>query len=78
VGLRLGISAGFIGAILSELKITPTGIGDIISYSRSIADYPSMYAAIFSIILLAVLFLNLLERIEIMLFKGINKGLVAD
>ena len=78
VGLRLGISAGFIGAILSELKITPTGIGDIISYSRSIADYPSMYAAIFSIILLAVLFLNLLERIEIMVFKGINKGLVAD
>jgi NitT/TauT family transport system permease protein len=78
VGLRLGVSAGFIGAILSELKITPTGIGDIISYSRSIADYPSMYAAIFSIILLAVLFLNLLERIEIMLFKGINKGLVAD
>ena len=29
-GLRLGISAGFIGAILSELKITPTGVGDII------------------------------------------------
>ena len=56
-GLRLGVSAGFIGAILSELKITPTGVGDIISFSRSIADYPSMYAAIFSIILLAVLFL---------------------
>ena len=78
VGLRLGVSAGFIGAILSELKITPTDVGDIISYSRSIADYPSMYAAIFSIILLAVLFLNVLERIEIMVFKGINKGLVAD
>jgi len=42
-GLRLGISAGFIGAILSELKITPTGVGDIITYSRSIADYPSMF-----------------------------------
>ncbi len=77
-GLRLGISAGFIGAILSELKITPTGVGDIITYSRSIADYPSMYAAIFSIILLAVLFLNMLERIEVMLFKGISKELVAD
>ena len=63
-GLRLGISAGFIGAILSELKITPTGVGDIITYSRSIADYPSMYAAILSIIVLAVLFLNVLERIE--------------
>jgi NitT/TauT family transport system permease protein len=69
-GLRLGVSAGFIGAILAELKITPTGVGDIISYSRSIADYPSMYAAIFSIILLAVVFLNLLEQIEIFLFKG--------
>ncbi len=69
-GLRLGVSAGFIGAILAELKITPTGVGDIISYSRSIADYPSMYAAIFSIILLAVVFLNLLEQIENILFKG--------
>jgi len=78
VGLRLGVSAGFIWAILSELKITPTGVGDIITYSRSIADYPSMYAAIFSIILLAVLFLNILERIEVMVFKGINKGLVSD
>ncbi len=69
-GLRLGVSAGFIGAILAELKITPTGVGDIISYSRSIADYPSMYSAIFSIILLAVVFLNLLEQIENFLFKG--------
>ncbi|MBY6092324.1 ABC transporter permease [Maritimibacter alkaliphilus] len=77
-GLRLGISAGFIGAILSELKITPTGVGDIITFSRSIADYPSMYAAIFSIIVLAVLFLNLLERTEKHLFKGNDRGYVSD
>lgn len=77
-GLRLGVSAGFIGAILSELKITPTGVGDIITYSRSIADYPSMYAAIFSIIVLAVLFLNLLERTEQILFKGNDRGYVSD
>ncbi|PWW00341.1 NitT/TauT family transport system permease protein [Hoeflea marina] len=77
-GLRLGISAGFIGAILAELKITPTGVGDIISYSRSVADYPSMYAAIFSIILLAVVFLNLLERLENALFEGNNRGYVSD
>jgi NitT/TauT family transport system permease protein len=77
-GLRLGISAGFIGAILAELKITPTGVGDIITYSRSIADYPSMYAAIFSIILLAVLFLNLLEKAEAVLFKGNQRGYVSD
>ncbi len=77
-GLRLGTSAGFIGAILSELKITPTGIGDIITYSRSIADYPSMYAAIFSIILLAVCFLNFLERIEGWLFGGNVRGYASD
>jgi NitT/TauT family transport system permease protein len=77
-GLRLGVSAGFIGAILSELKITPTGVGDIITYSRSIADYPSMYAAIFSIILLAVIFLNLLEKLENVLFEGNNRGYAAD
>ena len=77
-GLRLGVSAGFIGAILSELKITPTGVGDIITYSRSIADYPTMYAAILSIILLAVVFLILLERMEKTLFGGLNKGYVTE
>jgi len=77
-GLRLGISAGFIGAILSELKITPTGVGDIITFSRSIADYASMYAAIFSIIVLAVLFLNLLEKIEAYLFEGNVRGYASD
>lgn len=77
-GLRLGVSAGFIGAILAELKITPTGVGDIITYSRSIADYPSMYAAIMSIIILAVLFLNLLERLEDYLFKGSRQEYVTE
>lgn len=77
-GLRLGVSAGFIGAILAELKITPTGVGDIISYSRSIADYPSMYAAIMSIILLAVIFPNVLERIENFLFKGTKQGYASE
>lgn len=77
-GLRLGVSAGFIGAILAELKITPTGVGDIITYSRSIADYPSMYAAIMSIILLAVIFLNVLERLEDYLFKGSRQGYVTE
>lgn len=77
-GLRLGISAGFIGAILAELKITPTGVGDIITFSRSIADYPSMYAAIFSIILLAVVFLNLVERLEVYLFEGNVRGYASD
>jgi NitT/TauT family transport system permease protein len=68
-GLRLGVSAGFIGAILAELLITPTGIGDLITYNQSIADYAKMYAAIFSVIVLAVAFLDLLERIENTLFR---------
>ncbi len=77
-GLRLGVSAGFIGAILAELKITPTGVGDIITYSRSIADYASMYAAIFSIIVLSVIFLNLLDKLETVLFKGNQRGYISD
>lgn len=68
-GLRLGASAGFIGAILAELLITPTGIGDLITYNQSIAEFARMYAAIFSIIVLAVLFLEVLEKIEVTLFR---------
>lgn len=68
-GLRLGCASGFIGVILAELLITPTGIGDIITYNQSIADYPKMYAAIFSIILFSVLFIELVERSETALFR---------
>ncbi|MFT6105000.1 MAG: NitT/TauT family transport system permease protein [Paracoccaceae bacterium] len=68
-GLRLGASAGFIGAILAELYITPTGIGDLITYNQSIADYAAMYAAIFTIIVLAVAFLDILEKAEFILFR---------
>jgi NitT/TauT family transport system permease protein len=68
-GLRLGCAAAFIGVILAELLITPTGIGDVISYNQSIADYPKMYAAILSIIVFSVLFIEALERIEFILFR---------
>jgi NitT/TauT family transport system permease protein len=37
-----------------------------------------MYAAIFSIIVLSVLFLNLLDKVEILLFKGNERGYVSD
>jgi NitT/TauT family transport system permease protein len=63
-GLRLGCAAGFIGIVLAELLITPTGIGDIITYSQSVAEYPDMYAAIFSIIAVSVLFIELVGRAE--------------
>ena len=68
-GLRLGCAAGFIGAILAELLITPTGIGDLITYNRSVADYPKMYASILSIIVFSVLFIEALEWIEVTLFR---------
>jgi len=69
VGLRLGCASGFIGIILAELLITPTGIGDIISYSQSVADYANMYAAILSIIVASVLFIELLEKTEQWMFS---------
>jgi NitT/TauT family transport system permease protein len=68
-GLRLGCAAGFIGVILAELLITPTGIGDIITYNQSIAEYAKMYAAIFSIIVFSVLFIELIERVEVTMFR---------
>ena len=68
-GLRLGTAAGFVGAILAELLISPTGIGDLITYHQSIAEYPEMYAAIVSVIILSALFLEFLDRLELTLFR---------
>jgi NitT/TauT family transport system permease protein len=68
-GLRLGLAAGFIGAVLAELLISPTGIGDLITYHQSIAEYPKMFAAIATVILLSVIFIEALERAETMFFR---------
>lgn len=68
-GLRLGCASGFVGAVLAELLITPTGIGDLITYNRSIAEYPKMYAAILSIMLFSVLFIEVIGRLEVGLFR---------
>jgi NitT/TauT family transport system permease protein len=73
-GLRLGVAAGFIGVILAELLITPTGIGDLITYHRSVAEYPEMYAAIFSIIVFSAITVGLLEKVEVLLFRPEKKG----
>jgi ABC-type nitrate/sulfonate/bicarbonate transport system permease component len=67
-GLRLGLAMGFIGIVIAELLITPTGIGDLITYNSSVADYPKMFAAIASIIILAALAIHGLERLERKLF----------
>ena len=73
-GLRLGVAAGFIGVILAELLITPTGIGDLISYHRSIAEYAEMYAAVFSIIVFSAVMVGLLEKAEVRFFRPEKKG----
>jgi NitT/TauT family transport system permease protein len=67
-GLRLGLAMGFIGIVIAELLITPTGIGDLISYHSSVADYPKMFATIASIVAVAALSLHALERLERKLF----------
>ena len=73
-GLRLGVAAGFIGVILAELLITPTGVGDLITYHRSVAEYAEMYAAIFSIILFSAVTVGVLERTETALFRPEKKS----
>jgi NitT/TauT family transport system permease protein len=73
-GLRLGLAMGFIGIVIAELLITPTGIGDLITYHSSVADYPKMFAAITSIIAVAALTLYGLERVERKLFPPEIRG----
>lgn len=73
-GLRLGVAAGFIGVVLAELLITPTGIGDLITYHRSVADYAEMYAVVVSIILLSALTLAALQAVELRLFRPERRG----
>jgi ABC-type nitrate/sulfonate/bicarbonate transport system permease component len=68
-GLRLGLAQGFTGAVLAELIITPTGVGDLITFYRSTAEYPEMFAAILSIILVASISVTLLQNLERRLFR---------
>jgi len=73
-GLRLGVAAGFVGVVLAELLITPTGIGDLITFHRSRADYAEMYATIASIIALSTLTLVGLQWVETRIFRPEKRG----
>lgn len=73
-GLRLGLAMGFIGVVIAELLITPTGIGDLITYHSSVADYPKMFAAIASIIAVAAITIHALERVERRVFPPETRG----
>lgn len=72
-GLRLGAAEGFGGAVIAELLITPTGVGDLITYHRSIAAYDQMYAAILSIVVFTVVGVSLLLSLEHILFRPDKK-----
>jgi ABC-type nitrate/sulfonate/bicarbonate transport system permease component len=73
-GLRLGVAAGFVGVVLAELLITPTGIGDLITFHRSRAAYAEMYATIASIIALSTLTLVALQWLETRIFRPEKRG----
>jgi ABC-type nitrate/sulfonate/bicarbonate transport system permease component len=67
-GLRLGLAMGFIGIVIAELMITPTGIGDLITYHSSVAGYAEMFDSISSIVVLAAFTIHALERLERKIF----------
>jgi NitT/TauT family transport system permease protein len=71
-GLRLGVAMGFIGIVIAELLITPTGIGDLITYHRSVADFPEMFAAIASIVMVSALTIAALGAVERRLFHHLT------
>ena len=73
-GLRMGLAMGFVGVVIAELLITPTGIGDLITYHASVADFPEMFAAVASIIFLAAVTINALERLQRRLFPPELQG----
>ena len=70
-GLRLGVSGGFLGVVLAEILITPTGIGDLITYNRSTLEYANMYAAICSIVILSTVSLAVLKKVEVGIFGAV-------
>jgi NitT/TauT family transport system permease protein len=73
-GLRLGVAEGFSGAVLAELLITPTGIGDLITFHRSVANFAHMYATIVSIVLFAIVTVSALQWVEAKLFRPERRG----
>jgi NitT/TauT family transport system permease protein len=62
--VRMGLAAAFVGIILAELLITPTGLGDLITYNQSMGEYARMYATICSLVIVATLSISLLQWVE--------------
>jgi NitT/TauT family transport system permease protein len=62
--LRMGLGAAFVGIVLAELLITPTGLGDLITYYQCMGDYPNMYATICSLVIISTASISLLKWVE--------------
>lgn len=63
-GLRYGLSRAFIGLIVVELLLSPTGLGRLIVTRRAMFEYDHMFAAVTWTIALAVGILTVLQRVE--------------
>ena len=57
----------------ARLKANTEGVGDLIDYHRSVAEYSEMYAAVFSIIAFSAITVGLLEQAEIRFFRPEKK-----
>lgn len=63
-GVRLGVAGAFVGALLAELLISTSGIGELIVYNRAVGRYAEMYAAIVAFVAFTAGTLALLRSIE--------------
>ncbi len=63
-GMRLGLSRAFLGLIISELLLSPFGLGKLIMTSRSMFEHDRMFATVAWTLLLAGLALTALARLE--------------
>jgi NitT/TauT family transport system permease protein len=68
-GLRYGLSRAFVGLIVVELLLSPSGLGKIIVTRRSVFEYDHMFATIVWTIALAVTTLVIVQRIEARVLK---------
>lgn len=63
-GLRLGGALTIIGVVVSEMLISASGIGYLVTMNRTILDSPRVFAAIIVVLALAVVFDVVVRAIE--------------
>jgi ABC-type nitrate/sulfonate/bicarbonate transport system permease component len=71
--LRLGLAAAFVGIVLAELLITPTGLGDLITYHQGVGNFSEMYATIVSLIIFSAVCISFLKWVEIRYSGGLHR-----